>query len=126
MLGDKTAVVTIGVKDIEVAKKFYEGVLGLTSENDGDPSGVRYKSGNSYIFIYTSEYAGTNKATAVSWGVGEDLDSVVHELKNKGVKFETYDMPNVTRDGDIHIMGDIKSAWFKDPDGNILNIVNKM
>ena len=126
MLGDKTAVVTIGVKDIEVAKKFYEDVLGLTRENDGDSSGVRYKSGSSYIFIYTSEYAGTNKATAISWGVGDDIDSVVHELKNKGVKFETYDMPNVTRDGDIHIMGDLKSAWFKDPDGNILNVVSKM
>jgi len=61
MLRDKTAVVTIGVKDIAVAKKFYEGALGLTSENDEDSGGVRYKSGSSYIFIYTSEYAGTIK-----------------------------------------------------------------
>jgi len=58
--------------------------------------------------------------------VGEDINSVVHELKDKGVKFEIYDMPNATLDGDIHIIGDLKTAWFKDPDGNILNVVNKM
>ena len=69
----------------------------------------------------------TNKATAVSWGVGNDLDKIVADLKTKGVTFEQYDnLPNVTREGDVHIMGDLRSAWFRDPDGNILNIVNQM
>jgi len=126
MLGDKTVVATIAVKDIEEAKKFYEGVLGLAKAGDEDPGGIMYKSGNSNLFVYPSQYAGSNQATSASWGVGDDIASVVEELKGKGVSFETYDMPNATHEGEIHIIGDMKAAWFKDPDGNILNIVNKM
>ena len=126
MLGDKPVVATIAVKDIDVAKKFYEDTLGLSKASEDDPGGILYKSGDSYLFVYTSAYAGTNKATAASWGVGEDIDSVTKVLETKGVRFETYDMPGATRDGVIHLIGEMKSAWFKDPDGNILNIVNKM
>ncbi len=55
------------------------------------------------------------------------MEGAVKELKAKGVTFEQYDdIPGVERDGDIHKMGDLKAAWFKDPDGNILNIVNQM
>lgn len=125
MLRDKTAVATIAVKDMEAAKKFYEGTLGLTKASD-DPGGILYKSGNSNVFIYQSEFAGTNKATAASWGVGDDLESVIEGLKAKGVSFESYDIPGATKQGDVHVMGELKVAWFKDPDGNILNIVNKM
>jgi hypothetical protein len=49
---------------------------------------------------------------------------VVQELKAKGVTFEHYNMPDVTREDDIHVAGNMKVAWFKDPDGNILNIIN--
>ncbi len=64
----------------------------------------------------------------VEWmcrAVGDDVEGVVRTLKAKGVRFEHYDMPNVRREGDIHVAGDLKVAWFKDPDGNILNIVNR-
>jgi catechol 2,3-dioxygenase-like lactoylglutathione lyase family enzyme len=126
MLGDKDAVVTLAVKDMEAAKKFYGDTLGLTKEKE-DYGGVLYRSGNSRVFVYTSEFAGTNKATAAGWGVGDDLDKVVADLKSKGVTFEQYDnLPEVKREGDIHIMGDLKAVWFKDPDGNILNIANMM
>jgi len=57
--------------------------------------------------------------------VGEDLERVVAALKAKGVRFEHYDMPNTTLTGDIHVMDKMKVAWFKDPDGNILNLVNE-
>jgi hypothetical protein len=60
----------------------------------------------------------------MTWAVGEDLESIVQQLKAKGVQFEHYDMPGITRQGDIHLGGNRKVAWFKDPDGNILNIVN--
>jgi catechol 2,3-dioxygenase-like lactoylglutathione lyase family enzyme len=125
MLGDKQAVATVAVKDMEAARKFYEETLGLTKVGD-DPGGVRYKSGNSMVFVYESEFAGTNKATAVSWGVGDGIEAIVEGLKAKGVVFEQYDLPGATREGDLHVMGDLKAAWFKDPSGNILNIVNKM
>ena len=52
-------------------------------------------------------------------------EAVVAELKSKGVSFEHYDMPGTTLEGDIHVDGDLKVAWFKDPDGNILNLVNQ-
>ena len=126
MLRDKTVVATIAVKDIEIAKKFYETILGLTRAGEDAPGGILYKSGDSNLFVYKSEYAGTNKATAASWGVGEEISSITKELEAKGIRFETYDMPGVTREGVIHLMGDLKAAWFKDPDGNILNLVNKM
>jgi hypothetical protein len=48
----------------------------------------------------------------------------VRELKTKGVAFEHYDMPDVIREGDIHVADNMKVAWFKDPDGNILNVIN--
>ncbi|MBI2285749.1 VOC family protein [Candidatus Saccharibacteria bacterium] len=109
------------------AKKFYEGVLGLKPQGGEDAGGIIYKSGGSSVFVYQSEFAGTNKATAVSWGVGDDLEKIVEDLKGKGVAFEQYDnIPEVKRQGDIHIMGELKAAWFKDPDGNILNLVNQM
>ena len=77
--------------------------------------------------MITDPTPGSNKATAASWGVGDDIQGVIKGLKDKGVEFEQYDnLPEVKREGDIHIMGELKAAWFKDPDGNILNIVNQM
>ena len=67
---------------------------------------------------------GQNQATAVTWVVGEDIEDIVQKLKAKSVTFEHYDMPDMTRKGDIHVFGNMKVAWFKDPDGNILNITN--
>jgi catechol 2,3-dioxygenase-like lactoylglutathione lyase family enzyme len=124
MLGDKDAVANIAVKNLETAKKFYEETLGLTQIGAEDQEVIVFRSGNSKIYVYKSQYAGTNQATALTWVVGKDIESVVRELKTKGVTFEHYDMPNVTREDDIHVAGNMKVAWFKDPDGNILNIIN--
>ena len=127
MLGDKEAVANIAVKNLETAKKFYEETLGLTQIGAEDQQEVIvFRSGSSTIYVYKSHYAGTNQATALTWVVGKVIEGVVQELKAKGVTFERYDdMPDVTRqDDDIHVAGDRKVAWFKDPDGNILNIIN--
>jgi hypothetical protein len=86
---------------------------------------IVFRSGRSTLNVYLSQYAGTNQATAVTWAVGDDVEGVVRALKAKGVSFEHYDMPGMTRAGDIHVDGDMKVAWFKDPDGNILNIINR-
>ena len=83
------------------------------------------ESGNTTLNVYTSRYAGTNKATAVTWTVGDKIEETVRALKAKGVTFEHYDMPGMKVEGDIHIGGDMKVAWFKDPDGNILNVVSR-
>jgi catechol 2,3-dioxygenase-like lactoylglutathione lyase family enzyme len=122
MLGSTNAIATIAVKDLGAAKKFYESTLGLQKLDEEGDEVVSYKSGNSILNVYHSDYAGTNKATAVTWSV-DDLESEVRTLKEKGVTFEHYDLPNVKREGDIHLCGNMKVAWFKDPDGNILNLV---
>lgn len=122
VLGDKPAIANIAVKDLDVARVFYEDTLGLTQVGAEDDEVIMFRSGDSTINVYRSEYAGTNKATALTWDVGSDLDDVVHALQAKGVAFEHYDMPGMTRQGDVHVAGDMRVAWFKDPDGNILNI----
>ncbi len=124
MLANKDAIATIAVKDLEVAGKFYEGTLGMKKVDQGSDEGVSFQSGNSTFFVYRSQFAGTNQATALTIKVGNDLENIVQSLKSKGVKFEHYDMPGMTRNGDIHGEGNMKAAWFKDPDGNILALVS--
>ncbi len=124
MLTNEEAVATIAVKDTKQARKFYEGTLGLQPVPAREEDGVlSYKSGPSTILVYESRYAGTNKATAATWVVA-NVDEVVRDLKEKGVAFEHYDLPHTTRRGDVHVSGSTKVAWFKDPDGNILSVVN--
>jgi catechol 2,3-dioxygenase-like lactoylglutathione lyase family enzyme len=125
MLGGKEATASLGVRNIEVAKRFYEGTLGLKKLPGEEPGALVYKSGSSTILVYESQYAGTNRATAVTWDVGKDVDDVVKTLRAKGVTFEKYDIPGTTRQGDIHVQGKRRLAWFKDPDGNIHALMGK-
>jgi catechol 2,3-dioxygenase-like lactoylglutathione lyase family enzyme len=124
MLRDIDAVATLAVKNLGKAAKFYEETLGLTRAGAEDDEVVVFESGDTRINVYRSSYAGTNKATVLTWPV-DDVDDVVRTLKAKGVKFEHYDLPDTKRQGDVHVSGDIKVAWFKDPDGNILSVVNR-
>lgn len=124
MLGNKDAAANIAVRNIETARKFYGGTLGLKQVDAEGEELIAYRSGSSTILVYRSQYAGTNKATALTWRVGDDVEGVVRALKAKGVTFEHYDMPGSTLKGDVHVGGGMKIAWFKDPDGNILSIVS--
>lgn len=124
MLGSKDAMATIPVRDVKAARKFYEGTLGLKLVSADMPEAPVYQSGSSKVLVYQSQYAGTNKATAATWPVGADIEKVVQALKAKGVSFEHYDLPGMTRKGDVHVGGETKAAWFKDPDGNIHALVS--
>ena len=124
MLGDKDAMATVAVKDLKTAARFYESTLGLKKVPTKESSVAGFRSGASTIMVYESRYAGTNEATAVTWAIGDKIDSVVKALKAKGVAFEHYDLPDTKREGDVHVSGRTRVAWFKDPDGNILSIVN--
>lgn len=124
MLENKDAVATVAVRDLKSARAFYEGKLGLKSLDGEEPSVVAYSVGRSTLFVYESELAGTNKATAVTWVVGDGIADIVQALKAKGIAFERYDFPGMAMEGDVHVTGAIKAAWFKDPDGNIHAVVN--
>lgn len=125
MLVNKEAIATIAVKQLEPARKFYEGTLGLKPAGAQEPGVVMYQSGKSRVLVYESQYAGTNQATVANWVVPDDLEGVVKALKAKGVAFEHYDVPGVTRKGEVHVAGHSKVAWFKDPDGNILALISE-
>lgn len=120
MLNNATVNPTIGVKDLAVAKEFYEKKLGLIPVGETTEDVEFFKSGDVTIEVYKSEFAGTNQATALTFGVGDELESEVKTLRDKGVEFEHYSMPGTKLEGDIHVMKGMKAAWFKDPDGNIL------
>jgi len=124
MLNDNEAIAMIAVKDIAAAAKFYEGTLGLSRLSTEGDEVITYRSGGSKLNVYRSEFAGTNKATSVVWNVGNEIEAIAADLKSKGVAFERYDMPGLKLQGDIYAGGDMKVAWFKDPDGNILSIVS--
>jgi len=123
MLKDIDAAVIIAVKDISRARDFYQNTLGLEPAG-GDDHVLTFKSGRTMLSVYVSEFAGTNKANAVAWGVGDRIDAIVADLAGKGIVFEHYrDMGLDYKDG-IHSAGDFKAVWFKDPDGNILHLNN--
>jgi catechol 2,3-dioxygenase-like lactoylglutathione lyase family enzyme len=125
MLGDKEVCAVLAVKDVDKALQFYTETLGL-KEDKKDPGGVLLSSGKGKLYVYQSEFAGSNKATAVAWNV-DNVEEVVNDLKGKGVSFEHYDnLPGTTLEGDIHVMGPARAVWFKDLDGNILNVVSGM
>jgi catechol 2,3-dioxygenase-like lactoylglutathione lyase family enzyme len=124
MLANKDVAANIPVKDLAKAKKFYEDTLGLTEVGRYGNEVVTFRSGKSEILVYRSEHAGTNKATAMTWTLGDDMEKTVKELKSKGVNFEHYDMPGLKLDGDVYVGDGMKVAWFKDPDGNTLCVVS--
>ena len=128
MLGDMNVTATIAVKSLPKAKEFYGKTLGLEQVSIEGDEAVTYKSGDSTLLVYHSQYAGTNKATAATWIVDEDLEDLVDlvaSLKSKDVPFEHYDMPGMTRQGEVHVAKATRAAWFKDPDGNILALVSR-
>jgi catechol 2,3-dioxygenase-like lactoylglutathione lyase family enzyme len=121
MLGNSDATPMLAVKDLDRARAFYEDKLGLT-ETDDFGEGFMLKSGDTPITVYKSEFAGTNKATALTFDV-DDIDDEVRALKDKGIAFEHYQLEGLTPRGDIYEGEGMKTAWFKDPDGNILSLI---
>ena len=105
MLSNIAPTPMLAVKDIAKARRFYEGTLGLEAVPTGIPEVVTYKAGNSTVVVYVSEYAGTNRATALTWVVGEGLEKKVEDLKARGVAFERYELPGTVRKGDVACSG---------------------
>jgi len=124
MLADKDAFATIAVRDAKAAKKFYEDVLGLQPVPTGEQRVLSYNSGDSSILVYESRYARTNKATAATRGRRRRRRERRARPQEQGSYLRHYDSPDTTRLGEEHVSGKNRAAWFKDPVGNILSLVN--
>jgi catechol 2,3-dioxygenase-like lactoylglutathione lyase family enzyme len=112
---------TIPARDLEGTRRFYEDVLGAQPVSE-DPGGIIYRSGDSFFSLYPTEFAGTAQHTLGAFLV-RDVEATVAALRGKGVTFEDYDLPGVKTVDGIAELGGIRGAWFKDPEGNILSVV---
>lgn len=122
MLHEYVPIPTLAVSDLARAREYYEGVLGFAPGPD-TAGGVMYAAGGSSFLVYPSSYAGTNKATAMSFQVPADaFDAEVAALRERGVEFQTFDAEGLTWDDGVATFDGTRSAWFEDPDGNILNV----
>ncbi|ACZ30417.1 Glyoxalase/bleomycin resistance protein/dioxygenase [Xylanimonas cellulosilytica DSM 15894] len=122
MLTDHPAIPVLAVSDLDRARSFYEGTLGLP-----DPvaaaGGVVYRTASGGFLVYPSSYAGTNQATAISFQVPLDaFDAEIDALRSAGVEFQTFDVPEGTWADGVLTSASGRSVWFADPDGNVLNV----
>jgi predicted enzyme related to lactoylglutathione lyase len=125
MLKNTPIVPYIPVIDVARARKFYEQKVGLIPKEEY-AGGVIYECGKgSWVFMYPSAGAGTSKASTAFWTV-DDVTAEVAELKARGVVFEEYDMPEIKTVNSIATAGGSKTAWFKDSEGNILAISQRV
>jgi catechol 2,3-dioxygenase-like lactoylglutathione lyase family enzyme len=119
-LSDHRVGATIAVSEMERAREFYEGRLGLSPGPMNEPEGAIYEcGGGTTLLVYRSEHAGKATATVATWEV-PDLDRAVEELSSKGIAFERYDEPLATDERGIHSLDGRRVAWFRDPDGNTI------
>ena len=124
MLSDATIHAYIPVTNVYRARKFYEEKLGLKPKGEY-AGGVIYECGGAEVFLYPTPNAGTSKASQAYWDV-KDVESEVAALKKRGVTFEEYDMPGITMKDSIATGGGAKTAWFKDTEGNIMAISQRV
>jgi predicted enzyme related to lactoylglutathione lyase len=124
MLTKATIHAYIPASDVSRARKFYEDTIGLKPKEEY-AGGVFYECGGTEVFLYPTGNAGTSKASQAFWRV-DDVEVEVAELKARGVKFEEYKFPGLTMINSILTGGGAKTAWFKDSEGNILAISQRI
>ena len=124
MLSNYTPVATVPTADIARARAFYEGTLGAGDGAQVAETGeVFYTCGTSGFLLYASQFAGTNQATTMSFQLDDAaFDAEVATLRDAGVSFDTFELEGLEWVDGVAVGGGAKAVWFKDPDGNILNL----
>ncbi len=128
MLSDHPAMPCLAVRDLGRARQFYEQTLGfrkaeLPGFTDADEMGVVYATKQGGMLVYPSSYAGTNRATAVTFQIADEaFEDEIAALRSAGIEFQTFELPSGTWSDGVLTDGPMRSAWFADPDGNILNV----
>lgn len=127
MFTHKSAFSGYSVSNIEEAKDFYQNTLNLkTSEGMGGAIKVEFNNATP-VFIYPKPNHEPATFTVLNLVV-ENIDSVVAELTTKGVNFEKYEQMEQDENGIARSDGNdgpAGIAWFKDPAGNILSIIQE-
>jgi catechol 2,3-dioxygenase-like lactoylglutathione lyase family enzyme len=125
VLQDSPLCAYIPARDLDRARRFYEGRLGF--KPDATTNGVVYRfGGGTACFLYPTPNAGTSQASQAFWSVA-DVDREIEALKARGVVFETYDdMPGERSPSGAVTAGGAKAAWFEDSEGNILALIQDL
>jgi catechol 2,3-dioxygenase-like lactoylglutathione lyase family enzyme len=115
------------VVDLERAKRFYGGTLGLKMLEETEAGDVVYQAGAGTMLGTYSRAAPTKADHTAAGFMVDDIERVMTALKSKGVSFEDYDLPEMglkTVNG-VATLGKDRAAWFRDPEGNILSLVQR-
>jgi catechol 2,3-dioxygenase-like lactoylglutathione lyase family enzyme len=125
MLANAEVAAIVPVSDIDRAVEFYGNVLGLElqvrRQDLPENREAEFRAGNGTLLAYESVGAGQSRHTVAGFRV-DDIDAAVSGLRERGVTFEEYDLPNLKTENGIAALGDVRAAWCRDPDGNILAI----
>ena len=124
LLKDKPSSAIVAVSDLDRAREFYAETLGLEPEGGPEKDVLAFRTGDTKLIVYESEFAGTNKANAAVWKAAEDFDEIASQLREQGIKFEEYPEMELDISRGVHSSGEWKGVWFKDPDGNVLHVSN--
>ena len=125
MLEQARIAAVVPVSDIEAAIRYYGDTLGLVlKERRSDLPENReaeFEAGDGTLLVYESVGAGQSRHTVAGFRV-DDVDAAVRSLRERGVVFEEYDLPDLKTVDGVASVGDVRAAWCKDPDGNILAV----
>jgi catechol 2,3-dioxygenase-like lactoylglutathione lyase family enzyme len=123
MLGNAQIAAIVPVSDIDRAVEFYGDTLGLELDvrRDDLPKNreAEFQAGDGTLVVYESVGAGQSRHTVAGFRV-DDIDAAVSSLRERGVTFEEYDLPDLKTENGIAQVGDLRAAWARDPDGNII------
>jgi extradiol dioxygenase family protein len=110
----------IPAREMERAKRFYRDTLGLKISRETEQA-VFFDSGGTQLFTYPTPDAGHSPTTLASWLV-TDLEAEMADLRGRGVTFEEYDLPSLKTVDGVAELDSVRTAWFKDSEGNILAV----
>ena len=121
MLYSSRVEANIPARDVKRARDFYADKLGLTPWQEYEGVAMMYRTtGGTSFSVYETEYAGLARHTIAQWHV-DDIDREVEELRDKGVEFQVFDLPDVSWQGEIASLPGLgRAAWFTDSEGNVM------
>lgn len=124
MLADHTPIANIACSDLDRSRGFYEGTLGFKPIREIPQAGaIVYEGGSGTFLLYSSQFAGTNKATSMGFELSlADFDDEIARLRADGIAFDAFELPGIDWDEGVASMGEGKAVWFRDPDGNIISV----